>query len=105
MPLHHTRDGYTFRADAHGLTIEPGPQPITLSRAELEQLGLTIRDDYQIPLDTEAIGPDLIDAILSALNEAVKRSYQWRARSVSEKRDQPESDPQNPLTRRPDGDT
>jgi hypothetical protein len=25
MSLHYTRDGYTFRADADGLTIDPGP--------------------------------------------------------------------------------
>ena len=45
MPLHHTRDGYTFRAEAHNLTIDPGPKPISLERWELEQLGLAIRDD------------------------------------------------------------
>ena len=27
MPLHYTGDGYTFSADAQGLTIEPGPKP------------------------------------------------------------------------------
>jgi hypothetical protein len=73
MSLHHSRDGYTFRADAQSLTIEPGPKPITLNRGELEQLGLAIRDDYKIPLDTETAGQDLIDAILSALKEAAKR--------------------------------
>jgi hypothetical protein len=31
MALHHTRDGYTFR-DSHGMSIEPGPRPITLGR-------------------------------------------------------------------------
>ena len=46
MPLHFSKDGCTFRADAGRLTIEPGPKGTTLSRAELEQLGLTIRDDY-----------------------------------------------------------
>ena len=33
MPLHHTRNGYTFRADAHTLRIEPGLKPITLKRS------------------------------------------------------------------------
>jgi len=51
MPLHYTRDGYTFRADAQGLSIEPGPRPITLGRGELDQLGLRPRDDYRIPHD------------------------------------------------------
>ena len=73
MSLHHSRDGYTFSADAESLTIEPGSKPITLNRAELDQLGLAMRDDYKIPLDTEATGSDLIDAILSALKEAAKR--------------------------------
>jgi hypothetical protein len=59
MALHYTRDGYTFRADAQSLTIESGRKPITLTRAELAQLGLVIRDDYQIPLDTEQVRPDL----------------------------------------------
>ena len=73
MALHHSRDGYTFSADAESLIIEPGPKPITLNRAELERLGLAIRDDYNIQLDTGPTGPDLVDAILSALNEAAKR--------------------------------
>ena len=73
MALHHSRDGYAFSADAQSQTIEPGPKPITLSRPELEQLGLTIHDEHQLRLDTEATSPDLIDAILSALNEAAKR--------------------------------
>ena len=50
MPLHYTRSGYTFSADAHSLTITPGPKTITLGRGELERLGLAIRDDYQVPL-------------------------------------------------------
>ena len=44
---HHSHDGYAFRADAEGVTIEPGPKLITLNRAEVEQLGLAIRDDYK----------------------------------------------------------
>jgi hypothetical protein len=39
MPLHYTRDSYAFRADPDGLTIDPGPKPITLGRQELAQLG------------------------------------------------------------------
>ena len=41
MPLHHTRNGYTFRADAHTLTIEPGPHPITLGRGEVHRTAET----------------------------------------------------------------
>ena len=45
-----------------------------------------IRDEYKIQLDTEATGPDLIDAILSALNEAVKRcrgpEESWMAMNI-----------------------
>lgn len=62
---HFTHDGYTFRADAQSLTIVPGPKPITLNRAMLEQLGLVIREDYQTRLDTAATGPDLIGSVLS----------------------------------------
>lgn len=40
MSLHHNRDGYTFRGDTDGLTIEPGPKGITLCRQELAQLGV-----------------------------------------------------------------
>ena len=74
MPLHYSRDGYTFHADAHGLAIEPGPQPITLQRWELEQLGLAIRDDYQVPVKADEQGEgDLIAGILSTLSEALNR--------------------------------
>jgi len=73
MPLHYTRNGYTFSADAHSLTITPGPKPITLQRLELERLGLAIRDDYQIPLSDEQDVGQLIAGILSALTEALKR--------------------------------
>ena len=66
MPLHHTRHGYTFRADAHSLRIEPGPKPITLERWEMERLGLAIRDDYQVPLADEEQGEHLIAGILAA---------------------------------------
>jgi hypothetical protein len=74
MPLHYSKDGYTFRADAQSLAIEPGPNPITLSRAELEQIGLDVRDDHRIPLTEGAAGPEpVIDAIVSALGQALKR--------------------------------
>ena len=73
MSLHYTRDGYTFRADADGLTIEPGPKPISLGRGELDQLGLQPRDDYRI--QHEAIPPkeDVTGRIVSALHEAISR--------------------------------
>jgi len=74
MPLHYARDGYTFRADVQSLTIDPGPKPITLTRPELQQLGLDIRDDHKIPLAEATEHPEpAIDAIVSALNEALKR--------------------------------
>jgi hypothetical protein len=74
MPLHYARDGYTFRADAQALAIEPGPKPITLTRPELQQLGLDIRDDHRIPLAEAADHPEpVIDAIVSALQEAMMR--------------------------------
>jgi len=44
MPLHHTRDGYNFNADAQTLSIEPGLKPIILTRWELERLGLIFQD-------------------------------------------------------------
>ena len=31
-PLHLSKDGYAFRADAGSLTIEPGPKATTHSR-------------------------------------------------------------------------
>jgi hypothetical protein len=73
MPLHHTRDGYTFRADANGLNIEPGRKPITLGRPELEQLGFQVRDDYRIPIGQGTEKPEVTDRILGALNEAINR--------------------------------
>lgn len=74
MPLHYSRDGYTFRADAQSLAIEPGPKPITLTRPELDQLGLDIRDYHRIPLpEVPAEREPVIDAIVSALSEAMKR--------------------------------
>ncbi len=73
MPLHYTRNGYTFSADSHSLTITPGPRPITLRRSDLERLGLAIRDDYQIPQSDEQEEGSLVPGILSALTDALNR--------------------------------
>ena len=86
MPLHYTRNGYTFSADAHSLTITPGPRPITLERSALERLGLAIRDDYQIPLSDEQDGGQLVAGILTALTEALGRcegqKHTWTRRNL-----------------------
>ena len=86
MPLHHTRDGYTFRADARTLSIEPGPKPITLERSELERLGLAIRDDYQVPLAHGDQDEQLLGGILSALADALERCegppHAWTRRNL-----------------------
>jgi hypothetical protein len=85
MPLHYSKDGYTFSADAGSLTIEPGPTPITLNRSELEQIGLAIRDDYQIPLETAEEG-SVIGSILATLSESLRRfegqANQWKRRDL-----------------------
>ena len=73
MPLHYTREGYTFRADVPGLTIESGPKPITLPRTELEQAGLQIRDHYKVPRCRKQENADISDRILAALHEAISR--------------------------------
>ena len=86
MPLHFSKDGYTFSADAGSLSIEAGPKATTLSRAELEQLGLTIRDDYQVPVTGEHESPGVIESILAALKEALTRCRGpeeiWMARDL-----------------------
>ncbi len=86
MPLHYSKDGYTFRADAGSLAIQPGPKATTLSRAELEQLGLMIRDDYQVPLTGGHESHGVIDSILAALKEALTRcrgpEEVWMARDL-----------------------
>ena len=86
MPLHFSKDGYTFRADAGSLTIEPGPGPITLSRPELKQLGLAIRDDYQVPLTGGHESHGVVDSILGALKESLTRCRGpeeiWMARDL-----------------------
>ena len=75
MPLHYTRDGYTFCADAEGLTIEPGPEPIGLEWQELAQLGLQPAEEYRTPLtaENEVEARQLIDRILAVLDEAARR--------------------------------
>ena len=59
-------------SDAAHLSTDPGPRPIKLSRSELEQLGLAIRDDYQVPVNDEEEGGQLIASILTALSEALR---------------------------------
>ncbi len=73
MAPQYNRDGYTFSADAASLNIDPGDKPITLGRAELEQLGLAIRDDYRVPLSDEDREGHVITGILSTLAEAVRK--------------------------------
>ncbi len=86
MPLHFSKDGYKFRADAGSLIIEPGPKATTLSRAELDQLGLTVRDDFQVPLTGGQEPHGVIESILAALKEALTRCRGpeeiWMARDL-----------------------
>ena len=73
MSLHFSKDGYTFRADASSLTIEPGPKPIHLNRSALEKLGLAVRDDYQVPIARAGEGGSLVGGILGTLSQALKK--------------------------------
>jgi hypothetical protein len=73
MPLYYARNGYSFGADLRSLTIEPGPEPITLGAGELEQLGLAIRNDYRVPSADEHQGGTLIAGILAVLSDALRR--------------------------------
>ena len=86
MPLHYSKDGYTFRADAGSLTIEPGPRPTTLSRGELMQLGIEVRDDYRVPLTGAHESHGVIESVLAALKEALTRCRGpeeiWMARDL-----------------------
>ena len=86
MPLHFSKDDYTFSADAGSLTIEPGPRPTTLSRGELMQLGIEVRDDYRVPLTGAHESPGVIESILAALKEALSRCRGpeeiWMARDI-----------------------
>jgi len=86
MPLRYSKAGYTFSTDAGSLTIEPGPRPTTLSRGELMQLGIEVRDDYRVPLTGAHESHGVIDSILAALKEALTRCRGpeeiWMARDV-----------------------
>ncbi len=73
MPLYLKREGYTFRADMLSLTIDPGTEPIALSRSELEQIGLSIRNDFHVPSPKEDQDAHTIAAILATLSEALRR--------------------------------
>ena len=72
MPLYLKRDGYAFRADMLSLSIEPGPESITLTRSELEQIGLAVRNDYHVPSREEG-SAHIIAGILATLSEALRR--------------------------------
>lgn len=73
MPLHHTRDGYNFNADAQTLSIGPGPKPVTLTRWELERLGLIFQDVHPLRFDTETEKEGVIEAIMDSLTKALAR--------------------------------
>jgi len=75
MPLHFSKDGYTFRSDPQGLVIEPGSRPIVLGRLELNHLGLSPKDDYQIPHGAREGSSTPIDRIVTALAEAIRRCH------------------------------
>src|SRR5947209_8173090 len=75
MPLHFNKNDYTFRVGAGSLTIEPGPRPTTLSRGELMQLGIEVRDDYRVPLTGAHEPHGVIEGILAALKEALTRCH------------------------------
>ena len=44
-----------------------------LTRSELEQLGLAVRDDYQVPLSDDDRDGHIITGILSTLAEVVRK--------------------------------
>ncbi len=76
ISLHLTRNGYRFKADAHTLAIAPGPKPITLTRAELEQLGLLFKDQYYFKHTAEGEDKEeegIIGAMMNALTDAMAR--------------------------------
>ncbi len=74
MALHYQREGYTFRADAHTLAIDPGPAPITLTRPELEQLGLLFKDQHYFRHSAEGDEEEgIIGAMMNALTNAMAR--------------------------------
>ncbi len=73
MALRYQREGYTFHADAQTLAIEPGSKAITLTRWELERLGLIFQDVHPIRFDTEAEKEGVIGGILNSLTDAMAR--------------------------------
>ncbi len=86
MSLHYSKGGYSFCTDAGSLVIEPGPRPTTLSRGELMQLGIEVRDDYRGPLTGGQESHGVIDGIMAALKEALTRCRGpeeiWMARDL-----------------------
>ncbi len=86
MSLRYSKGGYSFCTDAGSLVIEPGPRPTTLSRGELMQLGIEVRDDYRVPLTGGQEFHGVIDSILAALKEALTRCRGpeeiWMARDL-----------------------
>ncbi len=86
MSLHYSKGGYSFSTDAGSLVIEPGPRPTTLSRGELMQLGVEVRDDYRVPLTGGQESHGVIESILAALKEALTRCRGpeeiWMARDL-----------------------
>ena len=73
MALHYQCEGYTFRADAQTLSIKPGPKSITLTRWELERLGLIFQDVHPLRFHTEAEKEGVIGGILNSLTDALAR--------------------------------
>lgn len=45
----------------------------TLQRSESKQLGLAVRDNYQMPLSAEQEGGQISNGIMSALAESLNR--------------------------------
>ncbi len=86
MPLRYSKAGYSFCTDAGSMTIEPGPRPTTLSRGELMQLGIEVRDDYRVPLTAGQESHGVIESILAALKETLTRCRGpeeiWMARDL-----------------------
>ena len=74
MALHYQCEGYTFRADAQTLSIKPGPKSITLTRWELERLGLIFQDVHPLRFDTETEKEGVVEAIMGSLTGALSRS-------------------------------
>ncbi len=88
MPLHLNRNGYRFKADAHTLAITPGPKPITLTRPELEQLGLLFKDQHYFKHSAEDEDEEegIIGAMMNALTDAMARCRgpkdEWMRRNL-----------------------